>query len=71
MHIVRLAGILGLTAAAIGGYAAFRGYRPRSGAAAKPEPLQRWEGEGGSVPGVEPPGTQAAPSDAPAGGPAH
>lgn len=66
---MRLLNWLTLTAAAVSGYAAYR-HRQRERAlknpARKPEPLQRWEGEGGALP-VKPKLPAAADDVGPAG----
>jgi hypothetical protein len=65
MRLSRLVATIGLFAA---GFTAYAAYRQRSGFVggarlrAKPEPLQRWEDEGGSVPAANL-GTTAARAD--------
>jgi hypothetical protein len=54
---MRILTLLGLAAVMFGAYAATRRQRFGPGAsvrATNPQPLQRWEGEGGSVPAANP-----------------
>jgi hypothetical protein len=56
MGVLRIASTLAAAAVAFSGYAAYRrrhGQAVRDGLRRKPEPLQRWEGEGGAVPAVQ------------------
>jgi hypothetical protein len=56
MGVLRTASTFAAAAVAFIGYAAYRrrhGATTPNGLARTPEPLQRWEGEGGAVPAVK------------------